>query len=637
MPFKHVLFHLADLFKNALAFLSRRARCVSTFRCARRISFLIVCLGLSGALTGCAGRAGRNEALLPAEQTLATAETETAGLREAVQKETARSIDDVHLRDVDLLYDQTDPESVVTMYLTVSTGNEADRTDHTWEEINTYSAYDYEDWGVERYKVNALLQVGDENGPAEGELGYGRSVPNATVQIRGQTSSRYTQKNYKIKLRDNQGLWRDQQTIAVNKHQQDGLRFRNKLGFDLISEIPQIMGLRTQFVHLYVKDLTGEKAAGDALFEDYGLYTQVEQPNRKALRAHGLDRNGYLYKINFMEFYRYEDVIVPVTDPSYDKAAFDQLLECKGKEDHTKLIEMLEAVNNNSISPDELLDQWFDRENLAYWMAFMILTGNIDTQSRNMYLYSPLNSGTWYILPWDNDAFLMRTENDIKQRIDGGSWEEGVSNYWGNMLFRRALLSETFRQELDAAIEDLRGGVLSPENIRKKAQTYSAVVKDYVYAMPDAVYAPVTQEQYEEDLAGIAGEVEDNYRRYLDSLEKPLPFFVGTPVIEGDTLKLSWEVAYDFDAEDITYSVAVARDYDFTDVIFSQEDVRQCEASCALPKAGQYFLRVRAYNRSGRMQDSFGYYVNAEDSKIYGANCFYITDGGEVIMDEMEE
>ena len=65
---------------------------------------------------------------------------------------------------------------------------------HTWKEINSYSVYDYEDMGVERYQVAGLLQVGDENGPTQGEVGYGESVPNATVQIRGQTSSQNAQK-----------------------------------------------------------------------------------------------------------------------------------------------------------------------------------------------------------------------------------------------------------------------------------------------------------------------------------------------------------------------------------------------------------------------------------------------------------
>ena len=44
-------------------------------------------------------------------------------------------------------------------------------------------------------------------------------------------------------------------------------------------------------------------------FADYGLYTQVEQLNKTGMKAHGLDSNGQLYKINSFEFYRYEDVI----------------------------------------------------------------------------------------------------------------------------------------------------------------------------------------------------------------------------------------------------------------------------------------------------------------------------------------
>ena len=57
-------------------------------------------------------------------------------------------------------------------------------------------------------------------------------------------------------------------------------------------------------------------------------------------------------------------------------------------------------------------------------MAFQLLTGSSDTQSRNMYLYSPTNSDTFYVLDWDNDGMLMRKECDIKQRSDGKSWEK---------------------------------------------------------------------------------------------------------------------------------------------------------------------------------------------------------------------
>lgn len=118
----------------------------------------------------------------------------------AVAKAPLPNITDYHLRDNDSLYLDHDRTSVVTMYLTIGPGNSEEGTDHTWQEVNSLSAYYYEEHGIPRYQVSALLQVGDENGPLAGEVGYGEAVPNATVQIRGQTSSREKQKNYKIEL-----------------------------------------------------------------------------------------------------------------------------------------------------------------------------------------------------------------------------------------------------------------------------------------------------------------------------------------------------------------------------------------------------------------------------------------------------
>ena len=46
-------------------------------------------------------------------------------------------------------------------------------------------------------------------------------------------------KMHKISIKENKGDWRGQTTIALNKHQGDGLRFRNKLGFDLLSGIDE--------------------------------------------------------------------------------------------------------------------------------------------------------------------------------------------------------------------------------------------------------------------------------------------------------------------------------------------------------------------------------------------------------------
>ena len=551
---------------------------------------------------------------------------------EETVKAEKEDINDIHLRDKDSLYEHDDDTSVVTMYLTVSKGNTSENTYHTWKEINSYSAYDYEDMGVERYQVAGLLQAGDENGPTEGEIGYGETVPNATVQIRGQTSSNNAQKNYKKKKKKNKGKWRGQRTISLNKHMGEGMRFRNKLAYDLIKGIPQMIGLRTQFVHLYVKDNTeGETDR----FEDYGIYTQVEQLNKTGLKNHGLDSRGQLYKINSFEFYRYEDIIKKEDDTGYDKTAFEKMLEIKGDSDHTKLISMLTDLNDYSIGIEDILEKYFDEENIVYWMAFQILMGNVDTQNRNMYLYSPLNSDTWYFIAWDNDGSLMRPEYELRNFVDQNSWEKGISNYWGNILFQRCLKSQSFRENLNNAILDLKG-YLNKEMLASKIESYKNVLKPYLYSMPDAEYEPLTSEQYDQIAAALPDEIEKNYQMYLESLEAPMPFYIGVPSVDGSSLRLNWEVSYDLDAEDISYSVEIAKDYMFREIIYRKSDLVVPETEMEIPEAGQYFVRVRATNASGNTQDAFDYYVT-DEGKQYGMKCFYITEDGTVEEDIYEE
>ena len=152
----------------------------------------------------------------------------------------------------------------------------------------------------------------------------------------------------------------------------------------------------------------------------------------------------------------------------------------------------------------------------------------------------------------------------------------------------------------------------------------------------DGTLGYMTEEQYEQVAAAIPGEVETNYQLYLESLEKPMPFYIGVPVIEDNKLKLIWDVSYDLDAEDITYTVEVARDYLFQDVIYSSENQLLPEMEMDVPEAGQYFVRVRAGNKSGYTQDAFDYYVT-DSGKNYGMKCFYVTEDDQIEEDIYDE
>ena len=134
----------------------------------------------------CAGRAVRRlrRAARPGVERALPVHRQRLGIKQLTRwkKASLEDINSVHLRDNPELYTVYDDSGVVTMYLTVSRGNDSENTNHSWAEINHYSVYDYETMGVPRYQVNALLQVGDENGPLPGELGYAVEAPNATVR-----------------------------------------------------------------------------------------------------------------------------------------------------------------------------------------------------------------------------------------------------------------------------------------------------------------------------------------------------------------------------------------------------------------------------------------------------------------------
>ena len=84
----------------------------------------------------------------------------------------------------------------------------------------------------------------------------------------------------------------------------------------------------------------------------------------------------------------------------------------------------------------------------------------------------------------------MRPEYALRGFTDQESWEIGVSNYWGNVLFQRCLKSEAFREELDAAIQDLRSS-FTEERLQTMVDGYTAVVKPYLLldAGPDVCAA----------------------------------------------------------------------------------------------------------------------------------------------------
>jgi len=127
--------------------------------------------------------------------------------------------------------------------------------------------------------------------------------------------------------------------------------------------------------------------------------------------------------------------------------------------------------------------------------------------------------------------------------------------------------------------------------------------------------------------------VELSYRYYLDSLEKPMPFYQGDAEPEGDRLHLIWGASYDFDGEFLRYDVTVARDWTFSDPVYEAKGILETETTLPMPEAGEYWWRVTVTNESGHSQTSFDSVITSTGAH-QGMRRFTIQSDGSVVNPE---
>ncbi len=392
--------------------------------------------------------------------------------------------------------------------------------------------------------------------------------------------------------------------------------------------IPDIVSLRTQFVQLYVKDETTDPPG--ETFIDYGLFTQIEQPNRGFLRNHHLDQDGQLYKPSSFEFFRYPDQIRLANDPLYDENIFSTILEIKGNRDHSKLINMLEDVNNYAVPIERVFEEHFNADNYFTWIAFNILVGNEDILTQDYYLYSPQNGKTWYFIPWDYDGALHRVESEYFGSSPYHPFAQGIGTFWGVVLHRRVLEVEEYRQKLDVKIIELKE-FLTPERIDGLITSYRTVTDEFVSNMPDVINLGIDLEEYDLRLEMLPDEIELNYKLYLEDLDTPMPFFLGTPTMTNGTMRFNWGESYDFDAQDIDYHFLVSRDWEFQNIVIDEIVTNLTTIQIPMLVPGTYFWQVAAINEDGKRKYAFDNYYDAERNKHTGMKILYITDDGQVL------
>ncbi|MFD2670725.1 CotH kinase family protein [Marinicrinis sediminis] len=520
------------------------------------------------------------------------------------------------LTDDRMVYER-DSDGVIQLYVTVTPENLKEQPPKRFEILNQIT----NTIDTEKTVFKAIFQEGDLEGVKAGYFESGQTVANATITTRGRSTMRAPQKSYKIKLMDETGYWREQNNLNLNKHPYDITRFRNKLSFDYFELIPDLTSLRTQFVSLHIKDLTSDVAA-DRSFKEYGLFTQVEHPNKSFLRTHGLDPNGHLYKANNFEFFRYPEQIKLKSDPGYDKDVFETVLEINGSQDHAKLIDMLEDVNDPSQNFNEVFDRYFDEDNYLTWVAVNILFDNMDTNSQNFLLYSPLNSEKWFFLPWDYDGGWGFSIFDEEEAQELSIWEQGIANYWGTILHQRYFKKPEHIELLIQKMNDLLK-IVTEEQTQQFIDQYYPVVKAYISREPDVTKLPGTLAEFEETIKKIPPLPRQQLEDFLVNLEKPMPIYLDNIRVENNQHVFSWDYSYDLQGDRLAYTFELSKSPDFSSVLTSKK-LTENHIELDLLPSGTYYWRVTIQDEKGNIMLPFDVYQDVEDRLYFGVREIHI-------------
>lgn len=493
--------------------------------------------------------------------------------------------------------DQQDVE-VEKLYVTILPTQDEVQRSITFKALNSF-----EDFRADIPTLNAQVAINDKNGLDQ---------PNASITLRGHSTLGSEQKSYKLKLNSDAQVWYGQKTINLSKHPFDDFRVRNKIAFDLFEHVPDFTSMKTKFIQLFVKDLS---EGNEGKFIDYGIFTSIEQPDKAFLKAHQLDENGALYKSNYFEFFTNDEDLKNSDDQDYDEVAFESHLEINSSTSHDKLIKMLEDVNNVNLDIDSVLNKHFNRDNYFTWLAVNILLGNYDTQTQNYFLYSPHDALTWYFLPWDYDG-SMNSSSDLQYDADRNYVQLiGVSNYWNAVLHSRVFTKPHNLVELNAKIEEVYK-ILNDKLLQQELNKYLPILKEF-FLTDEEFNEEVSLEQFYLEIRNIGHITSQNREKYYETLEKPMPIFLGNIEKVENGYLLLWDDSYDLQGDELSYTLQISHEPNFSSLIFDKKELTATNFIVEL-SPGDYFWRVIVTDAKGNTQRAFDPYDAGDYNFYYG-------------------
>lgn len=422
---------------------------------------------------------------------------------------------------------------------------------------------------------------------------------NATIRVRGNSSRGASYKSYKVKLEEEAGTFLGQKNLNINKHAGDISKISTKLQTDLLAQMDDIASYRTYYMRLWIRDASLPEEEQEFVY--YGLYTELEQPNKTYLETRGLSSNAVMYKASDFSFAP-DAALKNVDDPAYSEEEFETVLSIREGKDHKKLLEMLADVNDTTRDFGEIFETYFDEDNYLTWLAFNLLMGNEDIINHNYILYSPENALSWYFIPWDFDGALRFGE--YRSTYSQPDSLRGIQTLNTGILHRRYFRLEGSIEKLDSKMQELLDTVITRERVNGLIDSYKPVLEKTMPLYPDIDLLDMSPAELIPYVDGMYDGILDNYEAFRRALEYPAPMFVSMPEKRSDgSIRFAWDASYSYQGRPITYNVRVYEDPHMQNLVFEQTGIEQTEyiSEHALSE-GTYYLKVTVVDSEGNEQ-----------------------------------
>jgi len=274
----------------------------------------------------------------------------------------------------------------------------------------------------------------DETIPAT--FTYGRSWE-TDIRYRGDASRLMSKKCWKVFF-PGSDLFQgprgpSQEELNLNADYPDQTLLRSYVGYDLFARVG-VPTPHADFARLYMND------------NYYGIFSQVEQVDKRFLHRMDIEIHGNLYKPYYGNLCSLDYISDPEEREWWYRHYYPKKTNRLGG--HEDIIAFIELINHTPEAqfPQaivEVLDvnEWLD------WYAVNILIGNFEMMEKNHYLYHDLSTDRWLVLPWDLDLSLghnmwgpgvgglLDEELSWDNPIDSGTQEsKKVDGKWNKLI-----------------------------------------------------------------------------------------------------------------------------------------------------------------------------------------------------------